>query len=152
MATALPARQRRSGRVILFDEAARILLVRFEMNDPALPRSFWATPGGTVEAGETPKAAAARELQEELGLELELEGPVHGEHAEWTEGGMRVLSDDSFFAGRCRSASPVLAGASVAERRVLRELRWWTLEELDRTAEMVFPENLVQVVRRILQP
>jgi 8-oxo-dGTP pyrophosphatase MutT (NUDIX family) len=33
--------------------------------------SQWALPGGRCDAGETPVAAALRELQEELGLELE---------------------------------------------------------------------------------
>lgn len=44
----------------------RILYVR-------KPKAKWALPGGKIEAGESPKQAAVRELSEETGLEgLEL--------------------------------------------------------------------------------
>ena len=55
---------RQAGRAILRDSQGRVLLIHF-----VLPNmTFWATPGGGVEPGETPLAAAHRELQEELGI------------------------------------------------------------------------------------
>ncbi len=45
------------------DESDRILLVRFWDGD----QSWWCTPGGGVELGETDESAALRELREELG-------------------------------------------------------------------------------------
>src|SRR5665213_1957374 len=66
-------RPRQAGRVILRDDQNRVLLIRF-----VLPNMrFWATPGGGVEPGETLLEAARRELKEELGLEVKLEGPIH---------------------------------------------------------------------------
>ena len=49
----------------------RVLLIRrrFEPN-----RGRWAPPGGLLEVGEDPQEAARREVREELGLEVEVEG------------------------------------------------------------------------------
>jgi 8-oxo-dGTP pyrophosphatase MutT (NUDIX family) len=57
----LPVKRMAAG-VLLFDDAGRVLLV-----EPTY-KEHWEIPGGTVEADESPYAAACRELTEELGL------------------------------------------------------------------------------------
>ena len=56
------AAPRRAVRVLLLDEADRVLLVRFHDGE----RSWWCTPGGGIEPGESAVEAARRELHEEL--------------------------------------------------------------------------------------
>ncbi|RAJ42421.1 ADP-ribose pyrophosphatase YjhB (NUDIX family) [Kitasatospora sp. SolWspMP-SS2h] len=54
-------------RVVFTDADGRVLLVRLRS---AAGGPHWGLPGGTVEAGaETPRAAAVREVAEELGLD-----------------------------------------------------------------------------------
>jgi 8-oxo-dGTP diphosphatase len=60
--TATLPRKRMGAGVLLRDERGRVLLV-----EPTY-KPHWEVPGGCVEAGESPRAAAARELREELGL------------------------------------------------------------------------------------
>ncbi|WP_169813104.1 NUDIX domain-containing protein [Nocardia jejuensis] len=55
------------GAGLLFvDELGRVLLVEPTYKD------HWELPGGVVEGGESPGAAAVREVREELGLDVPL--------------------------------------------------------------------------------
>ena len=58
--------KRMAAAVLFFDDADRLLLV-----EPAYTKTHWELPGGTVEANESPRAAAVREIEEELGLTVE---------------------------------------------------------------------------------
>ena len=61
--------------IALFDAQGRLLLAK-HVHD-----GRWGTPGGAVEPGETPREAAMREFQEEIGLrvdECELIGAYGG--------------------------------------------------------------------------
>lgn len=65
-----------SGRVacvgaIIRDEHGRVLLVR-RANEPG--RGLWSLPGGRVEPGEAEEAAVVREVLEETGLRVTVDG------------------------------------------------------------------------------
>ncbi|MEV8509706.1 NUDIX hydrolase [Actinoplanes sp. NPDC051475] len=64
--TATLPRKRMGAGVLLSDDQGRSLLVEPSYKD------YWELPGGAVEADESPHAAVARELTEELGLSVEL--------------------------------------------------------------------------------
>lgn len=49
----------------------RVMLLRYDENG-----GFWATPGGSLEPGETQEQAVVRELREELGGEHADLGPL----------------------------------------------------------------------------
>ena len=57
--------------VALFDGQGRVLLAQ---RPPGKAMAgLWEFPGGKVEVGETPEAALVRELEEELGIEVDVE-------------------------------------------------------------------------------
>jgi 8-oxo-dGTP pyrophosphatase MutT (NUDIX family) len=135
-------RPRTAGRAILRDAQGRVLLIRF-----VLPNmTFWATPGGGVEPGETLVAAAHRELQEELGIAVALAGPIHTATGIFEFEGELIENTDHFFHGRW-SGTPHLCGATASESAALQEARWWTIEDLEATREDFFPRDLVSVLR-----
>lgn len=58
---------------VVFNDAEEILLIR-RGKEPMYGR--WMVPGGTLEWGETLEAAAVREVLEETGIEIRIDGFV----------------------------------------------------------------------------
>jgi 8-oxo-dGTP pyrophosphatase MutT (NUDIX family) len=135
---------RQAGRAILRDRHGRVLLIYF-----VLPNmSFWATPGGGVELDETPLVAARREVREELGIDVTLEGPVHKAVGIFEFEGVLIENTDNFFVGTW-DGIPRLIGATETESAALTQARWWTIEEIEQSREDIFPRDLADVLRRL---
>ena len=141
-------RARQAARAILMDGAGRVLLIHFAMPRGGDIYTFWATPGGGLEPGESALDAARREVLEELGLNPALHGPVHTAVGIFEYDGVMVENTDTFFLGRF-DVTPALQGATDHERAALLELRWWTPEEIENTGEDVYPRDLAEVLRRM---
>ncbi len=140
--------RRRAVRALVVDERDRVLLLRWERR---LGSSFWVTPGGGVEAGETDRQALLRELREEAGLT----DPRPGRRLwrtefvtpEFAHGGGWLRQRDDVYLVRTR-ADAVSVPNLVAER--VMGHRWWTLDELDRSDDLFGPLDLPARVRAAL--
>ena len=143
--------ERNAARIIVIDETHRVLL--FRGGDPARPEAgtWWFTPGGGVEPGESLLEAAHRELFEESGLRVDaLLGPVHTRVTEFDFNGDHVQQREEYFYARV--ASPIVSheGCTLVEREALVESRWWTVDEMIGTVETIYPSELAVLLREIL--
>jgi ADP-ribose pyrophosphatase YjhB (NUDIX family) len=87
---------------VIRDGDGRLLLVQ---RGSAPSAGLWSVPGGRIEAGETPEQAAAREVREETGLQVEVrqllasvrvgDYLVHDFAADVTGGDLRAGDDAS---------------------------------------------------------
>jgi 8-oxo-dGTP pyrophosphatase MutT (NUDIX family) len=127
---------------MLFDEAGAILLVRFVVPREGGEFIFWALPGGEIEAGETEVEAAVREVWEELGLKLKVAGPVYRDSNQFLHQGEMQDNVDFLFKAECRHEEPRLIGFTADERKIMKEIRWWSAAEIEVSKEKIFPENL----------
>jgi protein tyrosine/serine phosphatase/ADP-ribose pyrophosphatase YjhB (NUDIX family) len=141
--------ERRSARVILVSAAQQVLLIRFVVERQHKPFVFWATPGGGVENGETDLEAARRELDEELALDIALTGPIHTFTSIFEHEGKPINGVDVFFLGRHEPQGVALHFKTEAERTAMKEIRWWTITELERSSEAIFPPDLARLLRSI---
>ena len=143
--------ERRAARVLLVDDDGRVLLQN--CCDPAArEQSWWNTTGGGIDEGETAPQAAARELHEETGLQVDPAqvGPVvHRRITEFSFGGSDYRQSEEYFLVRTSAFEAEPAAHSELETQAVLGMRWWSREELRGTAERVYPEELVDVLDRV---
>lgn len=145
-------RERPSSRLLVIDQSGRILLFRFEhKKGPLAGQTFWATPGGALDAGESYAQAACRELLEETGLAIDDPGPVVDRRVVTfqTPDGEMVRAEECFFLIRLAAAQELSTERwTKLEREVMAGHRWWSADELRSTTEQVWPENLNDLLIR----
>lgn len=145
--------RRDTARVLLIDPVGRVLL--FEDSDPGLPGrpTFWITPGGGIDPGETPAEAAAREVTEETGYVVPdglLTGPVARRTVVHGYSDKIVEQTETFFVARVPEFAVDTAGHTVDEVETLVAHRWWSRDELVRTDATVWPLGLPQLLGAVL--
>jgi 8-oxo-dGTP diphosphatase len=132
---------------MLFDQTGAILLIRFVVPREDGEFVFWALPGGEIEDGETEMEAAAREVREELELELTVAGPVYCDRNQFWHQGEMQDNVDFLFRAECGREEPRLIGFTADEREIMKEIRWWSEAEVEASEERIFPEGLAGRIR-----
>jgi ADP-ribose pyrophosphatase YjhB (NUDIX family) len=142
---------RPAARIILLDREERVLLVRFLAEDTGF--AWWATPGGAIEAGESPEAAARRELREETGLEqVELSPCVWVREHVFPMRGLNYRQTERFYLAQVDSFEPIYQLDDETRRlEMLEGHRWWTLAEIEDSTETMAPRRLGTLIRELLR-
>jgi 8-oxo-dGTP diphosphatase len=122
----------------LVDPAGRVLLA--ERPAGKSMAGLWEFPGGKIQDGETPEAALARELKEELGIEVAMAALQPLAFASHAYENFHVL----LLLYLCRSWS----GAMVP--REGQRLAWVTVPELDAYAMPAADAPLVARLKNLL--
>jgi G:T/U-mismatch repair DNA glycosylase/8-oxo-dGTP pyrophosphatase MutT (NUDIX family) len=138
--------ERVAVRALVIDDDGRILLVQYRR--PVGDETWWGTPGGGVDPGETDEQALARELREEIGLhEFEL-GPVLFEHVgEFPWARQLFRQANTTYLVRVREHEPRATVDLAAEG--VADVRWWSRSELEATDARFAPPDLRERVRNL---
>jgi mutator protein MutT len=143
---------RKVGRVLIRNQAGEVFLLRGR--DPGEPDrpAYWFTPGGKIDAGETAQEAAARELQEEVGITVEPAalGEVIGtEDVTYRFNGVSYRQSGVFFALRHESPRLHTGGLTAIEAETIDMGQWWSLAQILATEETIYPENLGEMLAKL---
>ncbi len=147
------ANPREAARLIVLDPDNRVFLLN--AHDPAEPeRTWWFTPGGGIDDGETAREAAVRELREEVGYVLDpasLEGPVWERTAYFDFMDEPFVQHEVFFIARVGPDAPRVEHEwSATERDMLDGTGWFAPDAIAGIDIEVFPEVLGELIHTLL--
>jgi 8-oxo-dGTP pyrophosphatase MutT (NUDIX family) len=134
---ALP-RKRVAAGVVVLDDAGRVLLV-----EPTY-KPGWETPGGMVEANESPRAAAGRECREEIGVDVEVGRLLV---VDWVSAGRRP--DDGLML--LYAGGPVDTDRIVLQEDELRSWRWCDPAEVEERTTPFFARRVRAAVTALAE-
>jgi 8-oxo-dGTP pyrophosphatase MutT (NUDIX family) len=130
----------------VLDADGRTLLVQYRR--PVGDATWWGTPGGGIDPGEDAESALRRELHEEVGLHGFELGPLLYEHVgEFPWARVLYRQQNVTYLVRVHAHEPRATIDLDAEGVVA--VRWWTIDEMERSREQFAPPDLPERVRSL---
>jgi 8-oxo-dGTP pyrophosphatase MutT (NUDIX family) len=142
MSDAPRTRIRRAVRVLPVNSDGAVLLLRC-VNPAQQSAPFLITVGGGIEAGESERDAAVRELWEETGMlsaPESLMGPIHEESFSFVWDSELVTQHQNYYAMAASDATVVFDNLEEIEVASVIGHGWWTAAQLGECPDLVLPE------------
>lgn len=148
---------RLTARAIIFNKkTGKILLINY-LNENAnstkeFTKGFWALPGGGLEDNESFEEGLKREIYEETGLiDFELKNCVLTRVVYLDIEKGRQPFYERYYLVKTSSEEIKTEGLTNYEINVIKEYKWWTIEEIKETKEVIFPIGLKTVIDKAVK-
>ncbi len=149
---------RKTVRIILLNDKNELLLMYINDFDISTPdgtknNKFWCTIGGAVEEGESVEQAALREIYEETGIAKEnvTLGPVVWHSTvELVLKGRLTCFDELYMVAITKQTEVSLHVPTEDERQCVKMLKWFSLDDICNSDEIIFPLTLSNYLPAIL--
>lgn len=144
--------KRKSARVVLLNDLDQIFLINSVDPADASKGSWWELPGGGIDPGERSADTVRRELWEEGGMRNAMIGPVVWiQHVEFDFGGYHFDQDEVIHIARTTQRTIERPrGLEALEALAFRGARWWSVSEVESSAEAFLPPELPLLLPNLL--
>lgn len=139
---------RNAARVAVVDPEGAVFLFRYDDQDEV--GRYWAMPGGGLEAAETPREGAVRELLEETGWhDVEVGQLLCTWEHDYCRKGLPVRQFEHIFLAHGPRREPTGDLATAHLQDEILGWRWWTPAELTATTDALWPPQLPALLGRL---
>ncbi len=124
------------SRVVILNDEKQVLMLRHHQDD----KDIWLVPGGAIEPDENSAEAAVREVKEETGLDVAIEGLIWHVEEVSEKRGQRFVN---FFLARITGGELNLGEdpERIEEGQVMCEIRFVSKDEMQNLS-VLYPEYL----------
>ncbi len=141
-------RLRPAARGVLVEPGGRVLLIHHRT---AEGYAWWATPGGGIDAGESPEEAARREVFEETGLvEFELGPWIWSRVVDYPFNGAWYRQPERYYLVRVPEFAVSLTADPSPSAGLLLDHHWWSVAEIRASDERFAPRTLGDLLEQLL--
>lgn len=151
----LPIVERDVVRMVVRDDAGRVLL--FHTHEQSAPElgAWWELPGGGIDEGEDYLTAALHELREESGIEAaprQVGPPTWRRTASFRSREKRALQHEVVVEVQLDTPGPDVneSGRFDYEKEAYFGFRWWPVSEVAQSLELFYPRSLPALIERFL--
>lgn len=128
----------------MIDPEGAVFLFRYDNPGAGV---HWAMPGGGLDAGETPREGALRELREETGwTDLEPGELLCTWEHDFTRAGIQVHQHEHIYLSSGPRREPLDGLAAAHADDGILGWRWWTPEELAASPDALWPPDLAELL------
>ena len=145
---------RRTARLIVLNPANQLLLIRYRATHLVPPLTaaeptFYYTPGGGIDPGETTREAAARELDEECGIRgVDISPAIALRQAEAPWFAKQTFAVETYHFARSADSRLDTSRLAETDDQEAVDVGWHALEALTVSKIPIIPPGLIGLARR----
>ncbi len=136
-----------SGNILFIKYLDKISKSTAEFSD-----GFWVMPGGGVEPSERFEEALKREIFEETGIKnIKIKNCILSRiaYAELSNNKQNIYYE-RYYLVETDEVEISIKNITDEETKVIKEYKWWSINELKKTKEIIFPLELKNYIDKVI--